>query len=64
MQRHQTMLKRYIVLNNRAFFIYKDDIAFRAYPMKPAVVIPLPEVVSVSLKSNQVTIKTPNGPRQ
>ena len=66
MPRYQTLLKRYAVLNNRAFLFYKDDIAFRAYSNKPTVVVPLAEVVSVTLKDNPIAIKsqTGAGPRQ
>lgn len=63
--RHQTLLKRYAVLNNRAFLFYKDDIAFRAYSNKPTVVVPLAEVDSITLKENPIAIRsTAAGPRQ
>ena len=57
------MLKRYAVLNNRAFLIYKDDMAFRAYPQKPTIVIPLAEVVSASLRVNPIAIRAQTGAR-
>ena len=54
------------MLNNRAFLFYKDDIAFRAYSNKPTVIVPLAEVVSISLKENPIAIRsnTNAGPRQ
>ena len=58
------MLKRYAVLNNRAFLLYKDDIAFRANPQKPAVVVPLSEIVTLTLKSDPIAIRSQIGPRQ
>lgn len=52
------------MLNNRAFLFYKDDIAFRAYSNKPTVVVPLAEVVSITLKDNPIAIRAQTGPRQ
>ena len=64
MSRHQILLKRYAVLNNRAFLIYKDDIAFRAYPQKPTVVIPLAEIVTIALRPEPMAIRATAGSRQ
>ncbi len=46
--KHHTLVKRYCVLNSHALFVYKDDLAFKNFPAKPVVVIPLGEIASVA----------------
>ena len=48
MNKHHTLVKRYVVLNSLALFVYKDDVAFRSFPMKPVIVVPLCEIASVT----------------
>ena len=52
--RHQTMLKRYAVLNNRALLFYKDEVAYQAYSNKPTVVIPLAEVLHFAIREHPI----------
>ena len=47
LNKNNTLVKRYLVLNSHGLFIYKDDIAFKSFPQKPAVVIPMDEIKSV-----------------
>lgn len=42
--RHHNLVKRYIVLNCHGLFVYSDDVAFKNFPAKPKVVIPLDEI--------------------
>ncbi len=42
--RHHNLVKRYIVLNRHGLFVYSDDVAFKNFPAKPKVVIPLDEI--------------------
>ena len=46
--KHLNLVKRYLVLNSYGLFVYKDDLAFRTFPHKPAVVIPVDEIAEVS----------------
>lgn len=46
--KHHTLVKRYLVLNSHGLFVYKDDLAFKNFPAKPVVVIPLGEIASVA----------------
>ncbi len=45
--RHHNLVKRYIVLNRHGLFVYSDDVAFKNFPAKPKVVIPLDEIAAV-----------------
>ena len=56
------MLQRYIVLNNRALLLYKNNVAYQAYPEKPTSVIPLPEIARVNVRNNPISHKATNGP--
>ena len=58
------MLKRYGVLNNRAFLIYKDDNSYRSFPQNPTIVLPLSEVVSVSLRDHSMPTQATTEPKQ
>ena len=46
--KHHNLVKRYIVLNRHGLFVYKDDLAFKNFPSKPAVVVPLNEIAAVA----------------
>lgn len=48
MNKHSNLVKRYLVLNSLGLFVYKDDIGFRSFPHKPAVVIPLNQIASIN----------------
>ena len=39
--KHNSLVKRYLVLNQYGLFVYKDDLAYKSFPQKPTVVIPL-----------------------
>ena len=53
----QTMLLRYIVLNNRALLLYKNNVAYQSYPQKPTSVIPLLEIARVNVRNNPISHK-------
>lgn len=46
--KHHNLVKRYVVLNPKGLFVYKDDIAFRSFPQKPTVVIPMGEIHNIA----------------
>jgi len=46
--KHHNLVKRYLVLNPNGLFVYKDDIAFRSFPQKPTVVIPMGEISNIA----------------
>ena len=50
-QKHSSIVKRYLVLNKHAIFVYKDDLAFKSFPNRPAVLIPINEIVSINQRS-------------
>ena len=45
--KNNTLVKRYLVLNQYGLFVYKDEINYKSFPHKPAVVIPIQEIESV-----------------
>lgn len=47
MERHKTLLKRYLVLNNNALLIYKDNLAYQSFPYKPTIVLPMQAVTNI-----------------
>lgn len=46
--KHHNLVKRYLVLNKCGMFVYKDEIAFRSFPYKPSIIIPLGEVAKIN----------------
>ena len=46
--KHHNLVKRYLVLNSYGLFVYKDELAFRSFPMKPSVVIPMGEIANIA----------------
>ena len=46
--KHHNLVKRYLVLNRHALFVYKDDLSFKSFPQKPSLIIPLGEVASIN----------------
>ena len=60
--KHHNLVKRYLVLNSYALFVYKDEGAFRSSPMKPSVVIPMGEVSNIAQRefSTQAMLKSQN----
>jgi len=62
MNKHHNLVKRYLVLNQFGLFVYKDDIAFKSFPLKPAVVIPMGEIASINQRefSAQQMLKSQN----
>jgi len=47
-QKHHNIVRRYLVLNKHAIFVYKDEYAFKSFPNKPLVLIPLNEIAGVN----------------
>lgn len=50
LNKHHKIVKRYVVLNKHAFFVYKDESMWRSLPDQPHVVIPLKEITSINLR--------------
>ena len=44
MEKNATLIPRFLVMNKIAIFIYKDELAFKSFPKKPSVVIPIREI--------------------
>ena len=49
MDHNSSLITRYVVLNNYAVFIYKDELAFQSFPGKPSVVIPVADIATVEV---------------
>ena len=60
--KHFNLVKRYLVLNKHALFVYKDELAFRSYPQKPTRVIPFGEVACINQREipAQALLKSQN----
>ncbi|CDW90472.1 protozoan cyanobacterial globin family protein [Stylonychia lemnae] len=50
MEKQKSQLPRWLVLNNKALFIYKDELNAKSFPQKPLYAIPLPEISQVNSK--------------
>ena len=50
MERHKTLVKKYLVLVANALLIYKDNLSFRSFPSRVAIPIPLSEIQTVKIK--------------
>mmetsp|Transcript_8176 Transcript_8176/g.9855 ORF Transcript_8176/g.9855 Transcript_8176/m.9855 type:complete len:127 (+) Transcript_8176:3005-3385(+) len=48
LSKNHNIVKRYLILNKHALFVYKDEIALQSFPNRPNVVIPLDEIASVN----------------
>ena len=62
LNKHNNLVKRYLVLNQYGFFVYKDEQAFKSFPQRPAVVMPVEEIASINQRefSAQQMLKNQN----